>query len=198
MAWCLDFCLVVCLASLLAVLTFHRISALVTDVPELAARGGWEILGSKGDVLDATEGMGGSLWGKAVGYVEQAFAVLVLATFLYQWATITLTGRTLGKAVMGLRITRRTPRRAALRAAATTVADVALYALACCLLVEGMVVLSAVCWAASVVVFLLNAVPVLSPSRRSMADRLTGTVVESIRFTRQVATPPAPGDLPAW
>ena len=40
MAWFIDFGLVVALASLLAVLTFNRRSALVTDVPELAARGG--------------------------------------------------------------------------------------------------------------------------------------------------------------
>ncbi|MCX4447147.1 RDD family protein [Streptomyces sp. NPDC087866] len=199
MAWCVDFALVVTLAVLLGWFTVHRVSALLTDVPDLATRGGWEFLRSKGEALDVAEGMGLSLWGKAVGYVEQAFGALVLLTFLYQWASISLTGRTLGKALVGLRITPVAAHRAALRAVTTTVADVALYALACCLLVEGEFFLSALCWAASVVVFLLNAVPVLAPSCRSLADRLTGTAVESVRLPVPAAPlPPAPGDVPAW
>ncbi|MFF5841150.1 hypothetical protein ACFY74_06705 [Streptomyces massasporeus] len=102
LAWFVDFALVVALASALAVLTFHRVSALVTDVPELATRGGFDLLTSRGDVLDASQDLGLSLWNKSVLYVEQAFGLLVLTVFLYQWACLALAGRTLGKALTGL------------------------------------------------------------------------------------------------
>ncbi|MGP3923358.1 RDD family protein [Streptomyces sp. 8N616] len=183
-AWFIDFALVLAGASLLAVLTFQRISALITDVPELAADGSWRFLTSRGDAVGATGDMGRSLWREAAGYVQQAFAALVVGTFLYQWAALTLAGRTLGKALMGLRVDSRTPRRTALRAAVTTTADVALYSIACCLLVEGMFLLSFLCWTIAVAVFLFNAVPVFSPTRRSLADRVAGTSVAGFGLAR--------------
>ncbi|GGL85712.1 hypothetical protein GCM10010129_31790 [Streptomyces fumigatiscleroticus] len=190
MAWLIDFALVVALASALAVLTFQRISTLVTDVPELATRGGLDLLTSRGDVIDASADLGLSLWDKSVLYVEQAFALLVLAAFLYQWACLALAGRTVGKGLLGLEVTPSHPRRAALRAAVTTAADVAVYAVACVLLVEGQVVLSVLVWAAAVVLFLLNALPVLSPGRRSLADRVAGTSVTGLGLSTPGATPP--------
>jgi hypothetical protein len=190
MAWLVDFALVVALASALAVLTFHRVSALVTDVPELATRGGFDLLTSRGDVLDASQDLGLTLWNKSVLYVEQAFGLLVLTVFLYQWTCLALAGRTIGKALTGLKVTP-SPRRvrAARRAAVTTAADVAVYAVACVLLVEGQVVLSVLVWAVAVVLFLLNALPVLSPGRRSLADRLAGTAVTGVGLSTPVATP---------
>jgi hypothetical protein len=188
-AWSVDFALVVALASALAVLTFHRVSALVTDVPELATRSGLELLMSRGDVLDASQDMGLRLWDKSVLYVEQAFGLLVMTVFLYQWACLALAGRTIGKGLVGLKVTPRLPRRAALRAAVTTAADVAVYAVACVLLVEGQVVLSVLVWAVAVVLFLLNALPVLSPGRRSLADRVAGTEVTGLGLSTPVATP---------
>ncbi|MEV0242924.1 RDD family protein [Streptomyces sp. NPDC050674] len=191
LAWLVDFALVVTLASALAVLTFHRVSALVTDVPELATRGGLDLLTSRGDVLDASQDLGLTLWDKSVLYVEQAFGLLVLAVFLYQWACLAVAGRTVGKALAGLRVTPTVPRRmrAARRAAVTTAVDVAVYAVACVLLVEGQVVLSVLVWAVAVVLFLLNALPVLSPGRRSLADRIAGTAVTGFGLSRPVATP---------
>jgi hypothetical protein len=188
-AWSVDVELVVALASALAVLTFHRVSALVTDVPELATRSGLELLMSRGDVLDASQDLGLRLWDKSVLYVEQAFGLLVLTAFLYQWACLALAGRTIGKGLVGLRVTPRLPRRAALRAAITTTADVAVYAVACVLLVEGQVVLSVLVWAVAVVLFLLNALPVLSPGGRSLADRVAGTTVTGLWLSTPVATP---------
>ncbi|MEU5535907.1 RDD family protein [Streptomyces sp. NPDC020362] len=179
-AWFIDFALVVTAASLLAVLTFHRITALVTDVPELATRGGFDLLTSRGDVVGASESLGLSLWNKAVLDVEEAFGALVVATFLYQWACLALLGRTLGKGLLGLRVTPRRSRQCVRRAVVTTAADVAVYALACVLLIEGHFVLSVVVWGAAVVLFLVNALPVLSPGGRSLADLLAGTSVEGI------------------
>ncbi|MCX4991437.1 MULTISPECIES: RDD family protein [unclassified Streptomyces] len=189
MAWFIDFALVLAAASALAVLTFHRVSALVTDVPDLATRGGWDLLTSRGDVVGASGGFGLSLWRKAVRDVEQAFGLLVVATFLYQWSALALTGRTVGKALFGLKVTPSAPRRAALRAAVTTTADVAVYAVACVLLVEGEFVLSVLVWTVAVVIFFLNALPVLAPSRRSLADRVSGTAVTGLGL-RMPGTPP--------
>lgn len=185
MAWLIDFALMVAAASALAVLTFHRIAALVTDVPELATRGGLDLLGSRGDVVGSSEHLGLSLWNKAVLYVEQGFALLVLATFLYQWACLTLAGRTAGKALLGLKVAplstlSRRGRSAAVRAAVTTAADVAVYAVACVLLIEGHFLLSVLVWAVAVLLFLVNALPVLFPGRRSLADRLARTSVTGL------------------
>ncbi|MEU4000678.1 RDD family protein [Streptomyces fungicidicus] len=190
-AWFIDFALVLALASALAVLTFNRISALVTDVPELATRGGFDLLTSRGDVLGASGDFGTSLWNKSVLYVEQAFVLLVVVTFLYQWACLTLLGRTIGKGLTGLRITPRGPGAAARRAAVTTAADVAVYAVACVLLVEGEFALSVLVWAAAVALFLVNALPVLGPRRRSLADRLSGTAVTGLGLSTSDATRPA-------
>jgi hypothetical protein len=178
-AWFVDFALVVVAAWLLAGLTFHRITALVTDVPDLATRSGFDLLTSRGDVVGASETLGLSLWDEAVLCVEEAFGALVAATFLYQWATLALLGRTLGKGLLGLRVSPRLSRRALRRAAVTTVADVAVYALACVLLLEGEFLLSVLVWAGAVLLFAVNALPVLLPGRRSLADRLAGTSVEA-------------------
>ncbi|QHA04234.1 hypothetical protein GQF42_13885 [Streptomyces broussonetiae] len=177
-AWFIDFALVIGAASLLAVLTFHRVTVLVTDVPSLAAKGGLELLTSRGDVVGASEHLGLSLWNSVVLDVEEAFGALVIATFLYQWACLTLLGRTLGKGLLGLRVTPRLSRHALRRAAVTTAADVAVYALACMLLIEGHFLASLLVWAVATALFLINAVPVFLPGRRSLADRLAGTSVE--------------------
>lgn len=189
-AWSVDFALVVALASVLAVLTFNRISTLVTDVPELATRGGFDLLTSRGDVVDASEDLGLSLWNKSVLYVEQAFGLLVVVTFLYQWACLALIGRTVGKGLTGLRITPRGPGAAARRAAVTTAADVAVYAVACVLLIEGRFALSVLVWAVAVALFLVNALPVLGSGRRSLADRVAGTSVTGLGLSRPDAMRP--------
>ncbi|MFH9070155.1 RDD family protein [Streptomyces alboflavus] len=202
-AWLIDFALVAAAASGLAVLTFNRISALITDVPELATKGSWHFVKSGGDAQGAADKMVDSLWNDAVGYLQQGFLALIVLTFLYQWLTLNFTGRTLGKALMGLRVTPRTPSRTALRAAVTTSADVAVYALACCMLVQGWLFLSVLCWIAAVALFLLNVFPVLSRSSRSLADRLAGTSVDSPGFgglpsARRAPDQPRPDLTRSW
>ncbi|MGW0085877.1 RDD family protein [Streptomyces sp. NPDC003393] len=196
-AWFIDFALVVAAACVLAVLTFHRMSALVTDVPELATRGGLDLLTSRGDVIGASEHLGLSLWDKVVLYVEEAFGLLVPATFLYQWGCLALAGRTVGKGLLGLKVTPRRARRAAARAAVTTSADVAVYAVACVLLVEGQFLLSVLVWAVAVLVFLFNALPVLLPGRRSLADRVAGTAVTGLGLGPGPRTPTGPAECSA-
>ncbi|GAA2514438.1 hypothetical protein GCM10010276_73190 [Streptomyces longisporus] len=189
-AWFIDFALVLTLAYLLAVLTFHRIAGLLTDAPDLAVHGGFDLLTSQGDVVGASETLGLSLWHKAVLDVEEGFGMLVVATFLYQWGCLALAGRTLGKGLLGLQVSPCAPSRAAVRAAVTTAADIAVYAVACILLVEGQFVASVLVWALAVVIFLLNALPVFSPTCRSLADRLAGTAVTVLGVSTPGATPP--------
>lgn len=206
LAWLVDFALVVVVAVLLGVFTFHRISGEVTGIG-LAGEGVWDLLGSHGDVPGAAESLGLRLWHTAVGDVEQAFALLTLVAFLYQFASVLWLRRTLGKALMGLRVAANRPgpagrsgqpspsgspalpgrRRAAVRAGVTALTDVGLYGLACCLLLEGDFVLAWLCWLLSGFVFLSNAVPTLFGTGRSLADRIAGTTVTGVQLYQGVA-----------
>ncbi|MER5642263.1 RDD family protein [Kitasatospora sp. NPDC002227] len=182
LAWLVDFALVIGLACLLAVLTFHRIGALLTDVPSLAAKGGWGLLTSHGDYVGTGEKVGISLWHSAVSDVQQGFAALVVCTFLYQFLCIAFGRRTLGKLMLGLQVLPAEvgalgKGRAAARALVTTVADVALISVALAALVRGSFVVAIFCWALAIAGFWANALPVLFPGRRSLADRLARTVV---------------------
>ncbi|AVZ77899.1 hypothetical protein SLUN_38345 (plasmid) [Streptomyces lunaelactis] len=189
LAWCVDFALVLLAAYLLGVFTVHRITAMFTDGPELSDV--WHMLRSDRDNLDDAGQLALSLWDNVATTVIQAFILLVACTFLYHWATLTLAGRTLGKMLLGLRITPQTSSRAARRAAMTTTADVACFSLACCLLISGAFVISVVVWCIAVAIFWTNVLPALSGSRRTLADRLAGTSV--VR-----ASPRAPSPATVW
>ncbi|MDQ0789977.1 RDD family protein [Streptomyces sp. B3I8] len=189
LAWLVDFTLVVTVAVLLAALTADRIGALTTDATGPAGRGAWEIVTSHGELAGTAGDFGTSIWSSVVRDVQEAFAALVLATFVYQFLTLALTGRTLGKLLLGLRVSGTAPgrlgrRRAAVRAAVTTAADVGCFAVACCVLVDGSLVLSVLCWAVAVAVFWANALPVLVGRGRSLADRLAGTAVVTVTLPR--------------
>ncbi|WP_328596489.1 RDD family protein, partial [Streptomyces apricus] len=188
-AWAVDFALVLVAAYLLALLTFHRIAELLTDVPGLSALGGWELLGADGDARHRAGQLALSLWQQVVLLVVEAFVLLVMGTFVYHWAALALTGRTLGKKLLGLGVAPRTGRAAALRAAVTTVTDVGCFALACCLLVAGALVMAVAVWALAVALFWANALAALSPRGRTLADRIAGTCV--------VRVPPPGGEHPA-
>ncbi|WP_329570466.1 hypothetical protein [Kitasatospora sp. NBC_01266] len=216
LAWLVDFALVLGLATLLGVLTFHRIGAMLVNVPGLAGQGVWQLLKSRGDYVGAGEGLGLSLWHSAISDVRQGFVALVLLTFLYQFATLALAGRTLGKALFGLRVhgvlpaavsgavldavsgalsaaapggLRRGLRRrpAAIRGAVTAVADIGCFAVACCVLAGGAFLVAAVLWALAVLVFWANALPALTGERRSVADRLAGTRVGTVAVLQPAA-----------
>ncbi|RKN41646.1 RDD family protein [Streptomyces hoynatensis] len=196
LAWLIDYALVIAVAVLLGILTFHRVEALATDVPGLTERGAWQIVRSRGDLGASASGLGNSLWHSVVTDVQQAFGALVLFAFCYRFATLAWLGRTLGQAAAGLRVVphrasaapRPTRRSAAVRAAVTTCCDVACYSLACCLLVDGSLVLSFLCWALAVLLFWANALPALAGSGRSLADRAAGTRVLRVGVLRAATT----------
>ncbi|MER6916910.1 RDD family protein [Streptomyces sp. NPDC000594] len=177
LAWAVDFALVLLLAWALGHLAAARITEMVSQTTDLTSFSTWELLTGNGDTRDRVEELARTLWDRAATVVIQAFAVLAAATFLYHWAALALTGRTLGKALFGLRVTPRSPGRTAARAALTTVSDVAVFSLACCLLLLGEYGAALFAWAAAVAVFWLNALPGLSSSGRTLSDRIAGTQV---------------------
>ncbi|MFB4314280.1 RDD family protein [Actinomadura sp. 21ATH] len=197
-AWALDFALVIAAAVALGAWTWTRIGSLVSSVPSLAQKGAWDLLASRGDVRTASADFGLSLWGTASGYVTQAFALLVAAVFAYHFAALAWKGRTVGMLLLDLRVEpaardRLGKGQALGRAAAASVADVGLYALACCLLVRGDFVLAVTCWALAVAVFWLNVLPVLFPGRRTLHDRMSGTRVARAGLYRAAAGQAAQG-----
>ncbi|MBL1065958.1 RDD family protein [Streptomyces sp. 7-21] len=199
LAWLVDFSLVIAAAVLLGIVTFNRISGMVTDVPGLVETGVWEVVTSGGDIAGAGQEFGERLWNRAIRAVQQAFGALVILTFLYQWLALWLTGTTAGKALLNLRVVRRDDGasrlgrgRAAGRAAVTTAADVGVFSLACCLLLSGGFALSALVWLAAIVLFWANALPAVAGQGRSLADRAAGSAVTG-GLLRAAATAAASG-----
>lgn len=205
LAWFLDFAIVLAVAVLLGSFTFHRISGQVTGLG-VVGESVWRILGSHGNLPGTAEGVGASVWDTAVLDVEEAFGALVLFAFVYQFAALGWTRRTVGKALVGLRVVPNGPemsgplgrRRAAVRALAAAVTDVACYAAACCLLLEGDFALSVLCWLIAVAIFWINALPTLFGTGRSLADRLAGTSVTGVQLFRTVAYAAADRSQAVW
>jgi uncharacterized RDD family membrane protein YckC len=190
-AWLIDFVPVLVVAALLAWWTWTRITTLIKDVPGLAKRGAWEVVGSGGDVQTASAEFGSSLWGSASGYVMQAFALLVLFVFMYHFAALAWTGRTPGKVVCGLRVEAEDGRRlgkpqALGLAGARAVTDMGVYAIACWVLLQGMIGFSVFMWLIAVAVFWADALPVLL-ARRALHDRALHTRVVRAHLIRTAA-----------
>ncbi|MEU5159701.1 RDD family protein [Streptomyces sp. NPDC020875] len=156
----------------------------------MVGRGAWEVITSRGQPLDAGGRVWDDLWGSAVRAVRQAFAALVLITFAYHFTALVSTNRTVGKLLFGLRVShagrrRLGPRRAAIRALVTTVADVGCFAVACIALIGGSYAIAVLCWVVAVAVFWTNGVPALVGRGRSLADRLAGTTVGNMELPRR-------------
>jgi hypothetical protein len=189
-----DFGVVLIVAVLLGTLTFHRISNRLTGIE--TAGDVWQILRARGHLSNTAITVASSAWHTIVLYIAEAFAALVIFTFLYQFLTLLWLRRTPGKALMALRVVpnRRSidgppgwRRAVATRALVTTTADVGCYAVACCVLFGGQFVLAVLCWTVAVAVFWLNALPALFGVGRSLADRMAGTSVTTVRLPQAIA-----------
>jgi len=195
LAWLVDFGIVVAIAGLLAFVTYLRISALLSVLPAGASSVSG-LLGSHGHVtargVQIGVHVGLSLWHHAALYALEAFALLIVFTFAYQFSTLAWRGRTLGKTLLDLRVGPKasgvlTHKQAAIRAAATTVFDVGLFTVACCLLMEGSFVLAVFAWLVAVFVFWVNVAVTLVGRRRSLSDRIAGTCVVTGRMYAEAA-----------
>jgi RDD family len=201
-AWSIDFALIVLAACAIGVHTVHQINDAWADATGLDLSS-WQIITGDGNAIEKAGRIATTLWQRVVTAVIQGFLILACTTFLYHWSTLALAGRTLGKAVVGLRITPRTPARTAARALVTTLADVGCYSFACCLLVSGHLVLSVFAWLGAVAFFWFNALAAYTG--RTVADRAAGTMVVpaqtvrdsgSVPMTRSAQFPPAAPPMP--
>ncbi len=196
LAWAADFALTLALAVLLGVWAYHRVQSIVLDIPGVVADvGGIDVVLSGGDIDGVAADAGIALWRDAVFEVRTTFAALVLIVFVYHLVAVMWKGRTVGKTLLDLQVRPRGPApdarvgwwRGARRAAATTVTDIGLFALACCLLLGGEVRLSVLLWVLAVVVFGTSALLVLGKDRRTGGDRLSDTVVVRTRLHQALA-----------
>ncbi len=191
LAWLIDFGFVVGAAVLLGIVTFHRIRAMGSE--SLSGGGVWAVLSSKGDldIMGATGELVGELWHNAVRAVVEALAALVIVQFLYQFIGLAWKGRSVGKTLLDIqiRLLNQAPlgkKRAAARAAIATVTDTGLFALAAYVLIRGQVLLSVLIWLIAVTAFWGNALPVLGRRRRTMNDRMLGTIAVRTLLHRAV------------
>ncbi|MEV3927393.1 RDD family protein [Actinomadura coerulea] len=201
-AWSIDTALLAGAAVLLGMMTWGRLNGLLGDGlwgDALSAAGG--LLLSGGDVQQAAENFGMGIWNTAVSAVEQALLLLILIEFLHQFAGQAFAGRTVGKAVLDLRVenARSAKSKALRRSLVTTAGGTGLYCTAWILLLHGLFLLSLVTWLAAVAVFLANSAPTLvGARRRALADLLAGTSLVRADGYRRAAEAARTGAVMAW
>ena len=208
LGWLIDALVTAGLAIAIGTATYTRLQSLLTGgLLWRFVRSTAELLFFGGGVAHAAEQFGWSVWDSAILDVEEAFAALVVAEFVYHFTALAWKGRTLGKAVAAVRVQPLpgtvplpiTPTagqnvmarlwasikegsglgkgRSARRAAITAITNSGLYAVACILLLEGQPIVGVLCWLIAVVAFWGNAFPLLGRRRRTLSDRVAGTVV---------------------
>jgi uncharacterized RDD family membrane protein YckC len=184
-AWTIDMIIVFCVFVGLSLFTYYRFSELIGGMgTRLVTFGAWDLISTQGDVAASAERTGLQVWDKAVSYLIQGFALLILAQFGYQFVSVAWKGRTVGKAVLDIQVrahpgdARARKGQALRRAMLTTVAESGLYSLACIMMVTGRFLLAAVFWVLAVTLFVLNALPMLlGRGRRTLGDRVANTVI---------------------
>ncbi|GGT96440.1 RDD family protein [Actinomadura citrea] len=201
-AWGIDTALLAGAAVLLGMMTWGRLNGLLGDGlwgDALSAGGG--LLLSGGDVQQAAEKFGMGIWNTVVSAVQQALLLLVLIEFLHQFAGQAFAGRTVGKAVLDLRVENTTSAksRALRRSLVTTAGGTGLYCTAWILLLHGLFFLSLVTWLVAVAVFLANSAPTLvGARRRALADLVAGTSLVRADGYRRAAEAARQGAVIAW
>lgn len=180
--WAVDFAILLGVAAVLVWVTHYRIADYLTSVPDLAQTGVWEVLGAHGDWGGAGKAFGRDVLDQVLLDATEAFAALVVIAVAYRCASLAWRGRTVGQALLDLRVGPAAEperalgiRRSTVRAVVSTAIDVGLYSVACIALLTGEFVLSFGVWLLAVVVLIGNAA--LLAGGRSLADRVAGTIV---------------------
>lgn len=198
----IDAALLLGVAILLGMMTWGRLNGVLGDGlwgRALSATGG--LLLSGGDVKGAAADFGMGIWQDIVNAITQALLLLVLIELLYRFAAERLTGRTLGKVVLDLRVESAGPGgpRAFRRALVTTAGCTGLYCVAWVLLLQGLFLFSLLTWLAAVGVFVANGLPALAGARRrTLADLAGGTAVVPAGGYRRAAKAARQGAGAAW
>ncbi len=123
-----------------------------------------------------------------------ALLAVPLLQFAYHATLLSWPGRTIGKIVTDTRVDRTrtdgTPRRYPLalrRALTTTVVETGLVGVALAAITLGHFYIGGAIWGLAVVAFWINAFVLLGPRRRTLVDRLAGTVVVRTAIYKDVA-----------
>ncbi len=189
-AWLVDFGVVVVAAIMVISVTHARLAELLTTWPEYAQLGVTGLFSWRGDALDTGTAVGLQAWTDARQLAFEGLAALVAIVLIYQFGSLTLRRRTLGQLVLDLRVsssgsTGLGTGSAAVRAVVRTVLDIGIYACACGALLAGAPIVAFVLWLVAVFALILDLVVLTRPGRRSLADRLSGTVVHRAGLYRQ-------------
>jgi len=194
-AWALDAGIILGVALLLGGMTWGRIHAYLQGLTERAIEAIFDLFITGGDVQADAEKLGTHAWDTVVGYVVQAFVLLVLIEYAYQFGAVAWKGRTVGKVVADLKVSRADGTQAkigagsaARRALVTTATDTGLYALAWIVLLQGLFFFALALWMLAVAAFVANVLPLLvGKERRSLSDQAAGTMVIRARAYQQAA-----------
>jgi len=198
-AWAIDFGISLVVFGTLAYLSYLHIRR---AIPHLAIHAVQDIIVSRGDVIGAAM----NAWDEVVSYLYQVLLIFVVIQFGHQFAGLVWKGRTVGKAVLGIRVLPQsmvqarslpTPGQAARRAAVTTFTESGLYALSLALLLSGAGPMAILVWLASIFAIAANGLTALmAPQHQSLSDRLAGTLV--IPADRRLFSPVSAAAASPW
>ncbi|GIH11630.1 hypothetical protein Rhe02_96970 [Rhizocola hellebori] len=189
LAWLVDYTIVMIPAGILVALA---ISVLVHGLPgylgAVAAQFGWsqlvKLITQHGSGAGALGTVASKEWLGFAAPLIGALLAIPMLQFLYQAVMLAWRGRTVGKMLTGVRFGLAVPgtprlrgRRVLRRACSTTFLETGLVSVALVLVVVGQFFLGMLVWAAAVVAFWINALAVLGRRRRTIIDRMSGTVV---------------------
>jgi len=185
--WLVDY-LVVMVPGLafVAFTAIHVVNSLPGYVGAVAAHAGWarltQLFTTHGTTAVLREAAGDEWFELVLPLIVGLLAVPVLQ-FVYHAILVGWRGRTLGMMVVdvttGTGPERTRPRAGAAlgRAMLITLVETGIIAVALTLFVLGQFFLGALAWTAALALFWLDLLVALAPARRTLIDRLTGTVV---------------------
>src|SRR4051794_31057342 len=197
-AWAIDF-LVVLVPSVALIVA--AVTSLVHALPgylgEVAAEVGWSRLATaivhRGGGVDGVGAAASQAWTSFVQPLVWSLLAVPVIQFGYHGVCLAWRGRTLGAIAMGVRVgaaadpTGLRRARAVRRAFLTVLIESGFLCLALAVVTIGQLSIGGLLVAAAVAAFWLNKLVLLGPRRRTLVDRMAGTVVvRSARFTRDV------------
>jgi len=197
--WLIDYLIVLvpgtALVGLAVVTLVHQLPSYVGTV---AADVGWSrlmgLITHHGAEAGAVTGTASREWFDVARPLLGAILAVPLIQLAYQAGLLSWRGRTIGKLVTDTRVdavragvSPRRRRLAVRRALGTTVVETGLVGVAVALAIIGHLYLGAILWLVAVIAFWANAFTAFGPRRRSLVDRLAGTVVVRTRLYAQVA-----------
>jgi uncharacterized RDD family membrane protein YckC len=195
--WIIDYLVVMIPGTVLVLLVMaYLLRGLPGFLGEVAAEAGWGYL--VGLVVHTGTGASSVTSGAWTSFAFPLIVALLLVPlmqFFYQATLLAWRGRTFGKMIADTRVvvpgvdTARLARGPALRRAfLTTTLDSGLVGVAFVLITIGQIFLGGLLWAVAIAAFWLSALAAISPRRRTLVDRFSGTTVIRRGLYAELAT----------